>query len=320
VTLVGHEQRVEAFLDAAHSGRMHHAWLLIGPRGVGKAKFAGLAAARLLADGAGLEQDYPGFSIPSSSQTARLLEAGSHPDFMRLTRAAHDGGDLARNISVAQVRDIQRLFAVSPSYSERRILIIDAADDLERAAANALLKNLEEPPSGTVFFLISHAPGRLLPTIRSRCRTLRFGRLDEAQMMAVLRAELPEAEELERQALAKAGDGSPGRAIGFAGLDVSKIDALIEALIRTGDPTNAERSALARLLSGKAAQQRYEAFLERVPAHILDHAKGLSGEELAAALDCWEEARRLTDNALRRSLDPQATAFALGSLLAGLAP
>ena len=109
-----------------------------------------------------------------------------------------------------------------------------------------LLKNLEEPPAGTIFLLISHAPGRLLPTIRSRCRLLRFDPLDDAAMAGVLRDALPECDAAEIAALVKAGQGSPGRALGFAGLELAKLDEAMAAIARDGDPGNARRAKLAK--------------------------------------------------------------------------
>src|SRR5690606_19534895 len=119
----------------------------------------------------------PGLETPDEHPVARLLAAGSHPDFRMLERLERPTGGLARNISVDQVRSLGALLSVTPSMSPWRVIVIDSADDLETSAANALLKMLEEPPANTLFFLVSHAPGRLLPTIRSRCRRLDFARL-----------------------------------------------------------------------------------------------------------------------------------------------
>ncbi|PTQ11623.1 DNA polymerase III subunit delta' [Sphingomonas oleivorans] len=319
--LHGHRPLVTAFLDAARSGRLHHAWLLAGPQGIGKARFADAAALRLLAESAGPPVQAPGLDVPADHPIAKLVAAGSHPDLRRLERLAKDKSEeLARSISIAQVRALQALFATTPSLSPRRVVIIDAIDDLERPAANALLKNLEEPPADTLFLLVSHAPGRLLPTIRSRCRLLRFSPLDAADTAAVLREALPEAEEAEIGALVSIAGGAPGTALRFAGLDVAGLDAAMERLIAHGDPTNAERVALARALSLKAAQPRYEIFLERAPARIAAQAHRLSGPALARAIALWEEARGLADGAVRLSLDPQATVFELAGLLARLAP
>jgi DNA polymerase-3 subunit delta' len=316
---VGHDEAVVAVMDAFHGARLHHAWLLTGPRGVGKASFADLAARRLLAEAAGPPVDRPGLEVPPDHRIAALVDAGSHPDLVRLERRIDEKtGAVARSITVDQVRSLQRLFSTTGSYSSRRIVIIDAIDDLERAAANALLKNLEEPPTGSLFLLVSHAPGRLLPTIRSRCRILRFQTLGDDAMSSVLRRELPDAAKGETDALVRVGEGSPGRALAFAGLDITALDAAIASLIATGDPTNGERSALARSLSLKAAQPRYEAFLERVPAAIAAQAQKRSGPELAKALKTWEEARDLAGSAVPLSLDIQSTVFVLGGMLAAL--
>ena len=319
--LVGHDSQIAAFRDAADSGRLHHAWLLTGPEGVGKASFALQAATRLLADAAGPRVHLPGFETPDDHPVARYIRAGSHPDLRILARLTKDkSDDLARSINIEQVRSLQGLFATTPSLSPRRVVIIDAIDDLERNGANALLKNLEEPPAGTVFLLISHAPGKLLPTIRSRCRLLRFGALSGDQMLLALQRLLPEEPSDEIEALVAVGEGSPGRALGFAGLDIGTLDAAIDRLVGEGDPTNAIRSALAKQLGIKAAQARYEAYLGRVPARIAAEARGREGPALANAIALWEEARRVGESAVHLSLDPSTTVFELATLLAKLAP
>src|SRR6187402_2112311 len=150
--IVGHDEPVAAFLDAAQSGRMHHTWLLT--------------------DAAGPAVPRDRLDVPDNHPISSLLDAGSHPDFKLLARLPKPSSEeLARSITVDQVRGLQPLFATTPSLSTRRVVVID---DMERGGANALLKNLEEPPASTIFLAVSHAPGRLLPTIRSRCRVLRF--------------------------------------------------------------------------------------------------------------------------------------------------
>ena len=320
MTLVGHDSQIAALREAADADRLHHAWLLTGPEGVGKASFALAAATRLLADAAGPRVHLPGLETPEDHPVAHYIRAGSHPDLRILSRLAKDkSDDLARSISIDQVRSLQSLFTTTPSLSPRRAVIIDAIDDLERPAANALLKNLEEPPAGTVFFLVSHAPGRLLPTIRSRCRLLRFGGLSGDQMRLALQRLLPEESRDEIEALASVGEGSPGRALGFAGLDIAGLDAAIDRLVHGGDPTNAVRSALARQLGTKAAQARYEAYLDRVPARIAAEARRREGPALASAIALWESARRISESAVHLSLDQPTTVFELASMLAKLA-
>lgn len=321
IPLVGHDEAVQAFRTALGSGRLHHAWLLTGPEGVGKGLFADKAALRVLADGAGPPVDAPGLDVPDEHPAARLAAAGSHPDLMRLERLTRESGtDLARSITVDQVRRLQRLFGTTASMSPWRAVVIDAADDLERNAANALLKNLEEPPPQTVFLLVSHAPERLLPTIRSRCRVLRFAPLKADAMTSALRAALPDADEDEIAGLARVGKGAPGRAIAFRGLDIESLDHAMAALVREGDPTNARRAALAQSLALKSAQPRYEAFLARAPSLIAATAKARNGPALAEALALWERASALAGNARRLSLDAQSTVFELAGMLAALAP
>jgi DNA polymerase III subunit delta' len=319
--LHGHEEAVAAIRSAMAAGRLHHAWLVSGPVGIGKSLFARKAALRVLAEGQG-PVARPGLDVPAEHQAARLFEAGSHPDFIQLERLAKDGGgtDLARSITVDQVRGLQRLFATTATYSKWRAVVVDAVDDLEPGGANALLKSLEEPPPSTIFLLVSHAPERLLPTIRSRCRTLRLGLLDEEAMAAALRHAVPDAGPAEIAQLAAAGRGSPGRAIAFRGLDVAALDEAMARIARTGDPANHHRTALAQSLAGKAAQARYEAFLGKAPSFIAAAARERRGPALAEALKLWERASELARVAVRQSFDPQATAFEMGSIIAALAP
>jgi DNA polymerase-3 subunit delta' len=318
--LCGHETAVAAFRAALDSGRLHHAWLIAGPKGIGKALFADKAALRVLAQAAG-PLDTSGIDVPDDHPAAKLVAAGSHPDLMRLERLTRENGaDLARSITVDQVRGLQRLFATTASLSPWRVVVVDAIDDLETAGANALLKNLEEPPPSTVFLLVSHAPERLLPTIRSRCRVLRLSPLGTGAMASALRTAIADADEQEILALAAAGEGAPGRAVAWRGLDIDALDRDLEALIRDGDPANARRAALAQTLAPKSAQARYEAFLGRVPQMIAAAAKARSGPALAEALAAWERAGQLAGAARRLSLDPASTVFELAGLLAALAP
>lgn len=320
----GNDRAHAAFRAAMTSDSLHHAWLFTGPQGIGKATFARIAATRMLAEAARPGILPPGFDVPDDDRTRAMIAAGSHPDYRELVRAPKDadkpGLDLARSIPIAQVRALQPMFATTPSMSPRRVVLIDAVDDLERpSASNALLKNLEEPPAGTIFILISHAPGRLLPTIRSRCRRLRFEPLDAVSMSTVLREQLPDAGVDEIAALVRAGNGSPGRALGYAGLDMAALDDAMTVIARHGDPANVERGKLARSLALKPAQQRYEAFLDRVPSFIAEASIDRIGDPLKAALDAYDGARALAVSARALSLDQQATVYEMAGLVARLA-
>ncbi|WP_375427471.1 DNA polymerase III subunit delta' [uncultured Sphingomonas sp.] len=321
-SLVGHAAATAAFLGAMRSGSLHHAWLLTGPEGVGKATFAHAAAARLLAEASGNPPRGEGLDIAADHPTRLLIDAGSHPDLRlldRLTKIADTGQETsARSITIDQVRSLHPLFATTPALGPRRVVIIDAVDDLERSGANALLKSLEEPPAGTIFLLVSHALARLLPTIRSRCRQLRFSPLGEDDVRRIISAALADAAPQDLAAAAQAGKGAPGAALRFAGLDIAALDASIDRLVSSGHSGDAERSGLAQTLSLKAAQPRYQLFLDRAPAAIAAAARTRTGPDLLVALDAHRDARDLAGAATGLSLDPQATVFEMAGILARL--
>ena len=309
----GHDVARSAILDAALGGRLHHAWILSGPQGIGKASLARELALVLLAG-----EEHVG-RVSNTHPAAHLFAAGTHPDYAELTRLEKDGGELARNISVDQVRGLSRLLSTAPSVSQRRVILIDAADDMERGAANALLKSLEEPPRNVVFLLISHAPSRLLPTIRSRCRLLRLMPLASADMAAALRIADATMSDSSVMELVEIGGGSPGRAMALSGLGVGDMISALERIEREGDRLHTERLALAKMLAPKAARPRLEAFLELVPGFISKLAKSRTGSSLEDAVSQWEQARDLAAQAIPLSLDPAATVFALCAHVAALA-
>ena len=319
--IAGHDKAIGQFLGAWNSGSLHHAWLLAGPRGVGKASFAMDAAERVLAEAAGPAVAAAGLETPEDHPVGRLVAAGSHPDFRLLERLVNERtGNLARNISVDQVRALGELFAVTPALSPWRAVVIDSVDDMEASAANALLKMLEEPPANCLFLLVSHVPGRLLPTIRSRCRRLDFQPLDDDAMTSVLERELPDLVAAERARLVPVANGSVGRALAYASLDLVPLEEQALAILREGDRDNARRSKLSQALGPKAAAERYAAFLDMAPALIAREARGLDGPARRRALDAYTRARETSRLAPRLSLDAAATVFHLGTILASVAP
>jgi DNA polymerase III subunit delta' len=315
--IIGQDRAIEQFATAWASRKLHHAWLLAGPKGVGKASFAHAAARRVLAEAAGPPFDLPGIETEDDHPIVKLVEAGSHPDMRWLERLVNEKtGNLARNISVDQVRDLGEFMSMTAALSAWRVAVIDAVDDLEASGANALLKILEEPPANTLFFLVSQAPGRLLPTIRSRCRRLDFQKLDDAAMTSILEAYAPDVSAAERQRIVSMSFGSAGRALAFAELELAKLEDAALAILRQGDPTNARRSDLASELGKKGAAERYAAFLELAPSLIAREARTLEGAPRERALDAYAKARELAVIAPRVSLDPAATVFQLGGILA----
>ncbi len=318
--IAGQDKAIGQLLAAWTSGAMHHAWLLAGPRGVGKASFALAAAERLLAEAAGPPVMAPGLDTPEDHSVGRLVAARSHPDFRLLERLVNEKtGNLARGISVHQVRELGELFAMTPALSPWRVVVIDSVDDLEPSAANALLKMLEEPPANCLFLLVSHVPGRLLPTIRSRCRRLEFQPLEDDAMTSVLTKEPFEFSAADTARLLPMARGSVARALAYASLDLAPLEEAALAILRDGDRDNARRSKLAQALGPKAAADRYAAFLDMAPAVIARAARDLDGQARRRALDAYARARETSRLAPRLSLDPAATVFQLGTILASVA-
>ena len=317
--MLGHERAVEQFLGAWTGSSLHHAWLLAGPKGVGKALFAREAATRVLAEAAGPPVNLPGLQTPEDHPNARLVAAGSHPDMRWLERLENPKtGNLFRNISVDQVRSLGELFGSTPFMSPWRAVVIDSVDDLEPSAANALLKMLEEPPANCLFLLVTHAPGRLLPTVRSRCRRLDFHSLSDDVMTAILEREAPKLSTADRSKIVAMAAGSAGKALAFAALDLAKLEYAALAILRQGDPTNGRRSDLALELGRKGSAERYAAFLDLVPSLIAREARHLGSAGRERALDAYARARELAVLAPRLSLDPASTVFQLGSIMASV--
>ncbi|MCE7797997.1 DNA polymerase III subunit delta' [Sphingobium sufflavum] len=320
----GQDRAIAELMAALGGERLHHAWLLGGQAGIGKAGVAFDFAKRLLGAQSDTGVLVGNLVIAPDDPVARLVDAGTHPDLVQIRRLPRDtkkgeAPTLARNITVDQVRSLSRFLHLAPSMAARRVILIDAAEDMERGAANALLKNLEEPPRNTIFLLISHMPGRLLPTIRSRCRTLHFQPLDDAAMEDVLTGILPDLPPAERQALIRGAEGAPGRALAMRDLDLAGLEAALERIAQGGDPTHRERIQLARALSPKAAQARYEAFLDYVPHYIARRLRAARSGADGQKADAWLEAVQLGQGAITLSLDPSATIFALCGTVARLA-
>lgn len=311
--LIGHDSQWRQLSSALAAGRLHHGLILSGPRGVGKASFARALAAQIV--------------DPDGAHGA-LTRKGNHPDIIVIERLPKEmpkegeevdpGAERKRSITVDQIRRLQSILSKKPAISSRRAIVIDAADDFETSTSNALLKSLEEPPEGCHFLLVSHSADRLLPTIRSRCQQMAFERLSDENLRNVLQRMLPDSYSDELSALMGAGDGSPGQAMEFAGLEIAEMNAQIQAIIGSGDRDNAIRVDMAAKLALKAAQPRYEAFLRRVPSVIASFARGQEARHAAHAVDCWEKAAELASRATALTLDKKAVILEMGSLLAAL--
>lgn len=221
--LIGHEAAELAFLKAFESGRMPHAWLISGPKGVGKATLAYRMARFLLAQPA--EEDVAGMfgdlepaatslQMPADARVFRQVAQQAHPDFRLLERTPNPKtGKLRTEIVIDDVRAIIDFLHLKASASRWRVVLVDSADDLNRNSANALLKMLEEPSPNAVILLLSHAPQALLPTIRSRCRKLALQPLGGDLLAAEIGARFPKLGAADRQVAALTAAGSLGQAI-----------------------------------------------------------------------------------------------------------
>ncbi len=307
--LAGGEAVETAFLSALERGRLHHAWLLVGPQGVGKATFAYRAARRLL--GAAAEPALGPLGSRAEDPISRQVMARSNPDLLVLEREGPDGKP-RKVIPVDEARAVSEFFSKSPANAPYRVAIIDAADDLNVNAANAVLKTLEEPPPRGVLFLVSHTPGGLLATLRSRCRRLRFEPPPEAVAAAWVAARadvsLEDAIRLTRMAA-----GAPGRAWRLAGLGALDVDdaarTLIDALPRVDESA---MLVLADGFRGGEGASRFNLLFARLADHVRRIANGEAlgaqpsrGDRWAQA---WELLTRLPEDVENLNLD-RADAF-----------
>lgn len=237
--LIGHEEAEQALLTAWSSSRMPHAWLIAGPRGIGKATLAWRFARFVLAGGGGggLFGGPPtSLAVSADDPVFRRIAAGGHADVVTLAPGMihPETGKETQEIVVAQVREAIAFLLKTSAEGGWRVLIVDEAEAMNRNAANALLKVLEEPPPQCLILLVSHSPGRLLPTIRSRCRLLTLRTLTDAQVATLLERHRPDLPATDRTALVGLANGSIGRAIELAdrgGVELADdLDALLERL------------------------------------------------------------------------------------------
>lgn len=253
---IGQEAAWQEWLSATASERMHHAWLLAGPKGLGKRAFARAAAAVLVNRAGGRTADI------AAHPDIHLLEHLPANEDEAKKKAEGKPYQTRRNITVDQVREMIRRLATMPTLGDRRAIIVDPADDMEKSAVNALLKALEEPPAGTYFLLIAHQPGRLLPTIRSRCRVLRFATLSPEELDAVIRRDVPQADAQTRAAAIAASNGSPGVALSFVEQELSGLHRLMSRILHEGDADFRLRGALAEEMGLRPTRERLAATLE----------------------------------------------------------
>ena len=336
-TLIGHGEAEAEFLSSFNGGRFHHAWLITGPKGIGKASFAYRAAKFLIAQSTGAGGGL--FGPPASLDTdpenpaIKQVHSGANPN-LKVLRRQYDQKTkkFFSVIRVDEVRGLASFFGMKSSDDAWRIVIVDPMDDMNNNAANAVLKVLEEPPERTVFFLISHAPAGLLPTIRSRCRKLQLSPLGDEGMQEALNLILPGDDRLTDPALYALAEGSPGRAallMQNGGLEI--FGTLLEIFRSYPTYDGQLLHDLADICGRKDAEVSYDILCELYPWWISrlvrsvsmgDSASYLPGEQALFNhlvsqrpvdfwINVWDAANKRISDATRINLDRKQVALDL---------
>ena len=309
--LIGHREAETTLLDAYRTDRLHHAWLVGGPKGVGKATLAFRMARFVLShpDGAApqvaLSSD---LSVDPTEPVVRRIIAGSHGDLLHLRRPWDEKAKRFKSfLTVDEVRRTVSFFGSTSSYGGWRVCIVDAADDMNASAANALLKILEEPPEKCLFFVLAHQPGRLLPTIRSRCRRLDLKPLEPQEIAQGL--EMFERGGADAEQAAELADGSLRRAIQLldaGGIEVANsLDRLISAL---PDPDIRHVHRFADAVSDRKTEESYRIFLDLLRDWLdrrvhEDASSGVPPARLVRWSEVWEKTNRAATLADALNLD-----------------
>nr|WP_321457024.1 DNA polymerase III subunit delta' [uncultured Cohaesibacter sp.] len=327
----GHTQEEQLFLSSWLSGKMHHAWLLTGPKGIGKATFAYRAARFIFNEGAqsgsGFLQDMAAptsMDSPDDSQAVHLVTNLAHPNLLVIDRPYDEKSKKFKTeITVDEVRRTVRFFGSTAGERTWRVCIVDPADDLNNNAANALLKILEEPPVRTIFFLISHAPGRLLPTIRSRCRRLGFSPLENPSLgEAIKQLAIADNEDTIKQ-LCESCDGSIRKAAELQSDEgLVLIHAFERLLTPPYNPDYETLNAFSETVAQRGKEDRFDGFSDLVhryltrQLHQRSGQEGTRSDELYPLARVWDEAQELIQQTRIFNLDKKQTVIEVMRMLA----
>ena len=324
--LLGHTDAEATILDAVRAGRMHHAWLITGPEGVGKATLAYRFARRLLA-GRPVEDS---LALAPSDPVFRRVAANSHADMLTIERVMNEKTKrMKTQIAVEDVRKINGFMSLTPAEGGWRVVVVDGAEDMSPGSANGLLKILEEPPPRAILLLVCASPGRLLPTIRSRCRRLRLTPLADEPMGQLLTQYLPKLGADDRGRLITLAEGSPGRAMMLVEDEGLKIAMLVDKLLADLPGIPVSRGYEIADLLGRS-ETGFSTFMDLVRAGIAasvrESVRGRADpdqERLVALrpLDSWGELwqglTRLQDETERFALDKRQAIVAGIGMLSG---
>jgi DNA polymerase III subunit delta' len=321
--LFGHQEAERALLDSYKSGRIAHAWLIGGPPGIGKATLAYRLARFVLAHpdpGAADVQRATSLAVDPGHPVARRMAAQAQGDLLVLERSLNEQtGKLYTVIRVDDVRRTVSFFGSTAGEGGWRITIVDAVDDLQREGANALLKVLEEPPPRSLLLLISHAPGRELPTLRSRCRRLLLRPLEITDVTrAITAATGLDAEAPEVRQAAAAAEGSVGRALGLLdGAAIALRQRMLDLFAQLPDPDPRALHALGEAIGG-TDPRTLEAFMDQVNGWLstrLDEV-GQHKAAMARVAETWEKVNRAARDVETYNLERKPLVFAVFGALA----
>ena len=322
--LFGHRDAEAALLNAYRSGRIPHAWLIGGAQGIGKATLAYRMARFVLAHGNPLAaevQRAENLNVDPANPDARRIVAGAHGGLLVLQRTANDKGVMRTVITVDETRETISFFGSTAAAEGWRVCIVDTVDELNPNAANALLKTLEEPPRQSLFLLVSHAPGRVLPTILSRCRRLPLRPLSSADVIhAASQATGLASGDPSLLEATEAAEGSVARALTLLGGDTVKLHSKTAALLATlprVDPR--ELHALGDALGGsdKVALATFVDSIERwVGARLHTGDANADLPRLARLAEVWEKISRLARDTAEYNLERKPLVFSVFGMLA----
>jgi DNA polymerase III subunit delta' len=323
--LYGHAAAEQALLDAYKSGRIAHAWLIGGPPGIGKATLAFRFARFVLAHpdpAAPNVQNANSLAVDPEHPVARRMAAQGQPDFFLLERVINEQtGKLYTQIRVDDVRRMVRFFGATAREGGWRVAVVDSVDELAREGANALLKVLEEPPARSLLLLVSHSPGRELPTIRSRCRRLLLRPLPEEDVRTALAAISGRDEDDPELTQATAGaDGTLSRALALLeGEGLALRQQVLDAIAKLPNPDARALHALAEKLAG-TDPQLLAGFMDLVNGWLSKRLAGGRSEApaLASVVETWERINAAARDVEAYNLDRKPFVFSVFDQLSSL--
>ncbi|HTW50498.1 MAG TPA: DNA polymerase III subunit delta' [Stellaceae bacterium] len=301
--LIGHDAAEAALKQFVDSSRLPHALLLSGPRGIGKATLAFRLARYVLwrgGEGAGLdmfgapaETGLPGLAVSPESGVFRRIAAGGHADLLTVERGFDPRRKRLRNeIVVDEVREIGAFLHLTAAEGGWRVVIVDGADAMNRNAENALLKILEEPPRRALLVLVAHSAGKLLPTIRSRCRQMKLAPLGDADLRLLLARYCPELDETAAARVADLADGSIGRALELAGSGgVELYETMLSMLARRPGIDPLALHGFADKLARAEAEDSYRALEGLLRQHLARQAAAAARSGARHEAACWARLR-----------------------------